>query len=139
MAFSNKNIGIYFIASTIFVLIVLSTSCQSDHTEIKRIAKEIKENQCSIEEITEYVDHSWSKSIEKLGAYLPDRLPDQERKNILKLKNADLIRMFESYDEFDAEGHALVDSMEQLDITWADSLRNLSKENQNLEMTKSVE
>ena len=117
-----------------FSFLGLLASCHTDQNEVKNMALKIRENQCTIKKISQYVDDSWTKSINKLGEYLPDRLPDQERKNILSLKNADLIRMFESYEEFDREGQALVDSMEKLDIIWADSLRNLSIENQQLEM-----
>src|SRR5690554_930658 len=102
-------------------------SCQTQKkNEIEAIALKMKVNHCRIQEISRYVDDSWTKSITELGEYLPERLPEQERENILNLKNAELIRMFESYDEFKPEGQALVDSMEQLDIKWADSLRHLS-------------
>lgn len=113
---------------------LIAWSCESETHEIHDIALQIKSNECRIQEITKYVDDSWTSSIQELGDYLPEELPEQERENILHLKNAELIRMFESYDDFDPEGHALVDSMEQLDVVWADSLRHLSLENKNLSM-----
>lgn len=124
---------------SVFVWVALGAglfiySCQAQKNEIQDIALKMKDNHCRIQEISRYVDDSWTKSINELGDYLPERLPDQERENILNLKNAELIRMFESYAEFKPEGQALVDSMEQLDILWADSLRHLSLENKKLEM-----
>jgi len=124
---------------SVYVLLAIGAgfciySCQKQKNEIQDIALAMKDNQCRIQEISRFVDDSWTKSISQLGDYLPERLPEQERENILNLKNAELIRMFESYDEFKPEGRALVDSMEQLDILWADSLRRLNLENQMLEM-----
>lgn len=109
-------------------------SCQNRQIEVLDIALKLKNNQCRIQEISHFVDSSWTKSIKELEAYLPAQLPNQERKNILNLKNADLIRMFESYDDFHPKGHELVDSMEQLDVVWAGRLRELSIENQTLTM-----
>lgn len=115
---------------------ILLFSCQSDSNkqEIEEIAQSIRDNSCRIEAISEYVNDSWTTSIEELGKKLPRSLPQQERENILNLKNANLIRMFESYKTFDDDIHSLVDSMEQVDARWADSLRRLSQENQYLEM-----
>ncbi|MBY5956994.1 hypothetical protein KUV50_02530 [Membranicola marinus] len=123
------------IAATVLVLGGFMWSCQSEtNDEIPEIALKIRSNECRIAEIANYVDDSWTTSIQELSDYLPETLPEQERENILHLKSADLIRMFESYEDFDPEGHELVDSMEQLDIQWADSLRHLSLQNKNLSM-----
>lgn len=124
------KIGVFFIAG----LTLWSCESESKSNEIRDTALKIKSNECRILEITDYVDDSWTTSINELSGYLPEDLPQQERENILHLKNAELIRMFESYEDFDPEGHALVDSMEQLDVVWADSLRHLSLENQDLSM-----
>lgn len=114
---------------------MLIFSCQQPSgNEIEMIAHQIKDNNCRIQMISQYVDDSWTSSIAELRRRLPETLPDQERENILNLKNADLIRMFESYKTFDDNVHSLVDSMEQVDYLWADSIRNLSLTNQNLEM-----
>lgn len=127
----NKGLAIIIL---IFIAGTILCSCQSDKNEIQDVALQMKANECRIQKITQYVDKSWNSSIKKLADYLPERLPDQERQNILQLKNADLIRMFESYEEFEPQGQALVDSMELLDEEWADSLRQLSIANQNLGM-----
>lgn len=115
--------------------IALFFSCQSDtNKQIEQIARTMKDNSCQMELISKYVDDAWTESIEELGNRLPESLPQQERQNILNLKNANLIRMFESYKTFDDNVHSLVDSMEIRDMSWADSLRQLSLQNQHLEM-----
>lgn len=111
-------------------------SCESTEREpeIVKVAQHLKTNQCKIQEIASSVDSSWDKTMQKLAKYLPDDLPEEERKLILIQKNASLIRHFDSYDSFDPKGHQIVDSMENLDMKWAERLRNLSKMNQDLEM-----
>lgn len=115
---------------TLFLL-----SCQSDESHpIEMMAQDIKINNCKMEEISQYVDESWTAAIDKMSTMLPDWLPSEEREKILNLRYASLFRLFETYKDFDPSVHALVDSMEILDANWADSLRQISLENQNLEM-----
>lgn len=125
-----KRLFLWFALGSSLILF----SCQPEGNVIEDIANQIKVNNCRIQTISNYVDDSWTVSIEELGRLLPKDLPQQERENILNLKNADLIRMFESYKYFSPSVHSLVDSMEQVDYQWADSLRNLSQQNQKLEM-----
>lgn len=129
LTFNQIRLALVAIAGTALI------SCQSDaHQQIEQVARAMKDNSCQMELISKYVDDAWTKSIEELGNRLPKSLPQQERQNILNLKNANLIRMFESYNTFDDNVHSLVDSMEVMDMSWADSLRQLSLKNQMLEM-----
>ncbi|HLT93022.1 MAG TPA: hypothetical protein VKZ56_00605 [Membranihabitans sp.] len=114
---------------------LLLLSCQSeDQNEAAKVAQKIKDNHCRMEAITKYVDDSWTAAIDEMGKLLPEWLPDLEREKILNLRYASLFRLFETYKDFDPQVHEIVDSMEVLDASWADSLRTLSQENQLLEM-----
>ena len=113
---------------------LLVLSCQPQSSEIEMIAHQIKDNNCRIEQLTRHVDESWTVTLDRLDDMIPQDLPDQERDRMLVLKNADLLRMFRSYRDFDDDVHMLVDSMEQVDMQLADSVRNISLDNQHLEM-----
>src|SRR5690606_36232676 len=109
--------------------------CQpKEGNEIEKIAHQIKENSCRMEQLTKYVDESWTYTLARLDTMIPKNLPDQERDRMLVLKSADLLRMFRSYKNFDDDVHMMVDSMEMVDRELSDSVRMLSLENQNLEL-----
>ncbi|NJK82600.1 MAG: hypothetical protein HC912_01090 [Saprospiraceae bacterium] len=56
------------------------------------------------------LDSMWNYANGKLAEMLPANMPDQERTNMLALRNAPLIRMFEVYATLPESIHKLIDS-----------------------------
>ncbi len=56
------------------------------------------------------LDSMWSYANDQLAAMLPNDMPEQERANMLALRNAPLIKMFEVYETLPVSVHEVIDS-----------------------------
>lgn len=95
----------------------LSTSCiKEDYVaESQTLFNEIKVLQCREMALKSRVDSIWGHLSQSLEEKLPEDMPYQERINMVTLRNADLIRMFDSYDSLSPSTHRMVDSIEMMD------------------------
>jgi len=69
----------------------------------------------------------WDKTNLELEKALPEDIADYEKSNMLKVRNAELIRMFESYHILGKPIKAKVDLAEKMDFAIADSMRVLQQ------------
>lgn len=95
-----------------------------------------------MDDLHKRVDSIWRHTNETLDASLPDNMPPDERRNMLQVRNADLIQMFEVFDSLDNDLKLLVKDSGMKDRTIADEMRQVMTEidmldsiiNQNLEI-----
>lgn len=64
---------------------------------LTELASQEAKIKCHIKELQDSINMAWDKMNMELEANLPAKMPEEERTNMLKVKNAPLIRMFESF------------------------------------------
>lgn len=65
----------------------------------------------------------WDSVTVSLKAVLPPEMPPEEKRNMLAVRSAGLIRMFQVYPTLDSSVHQVVDQAEQTDQVLASQLR----------------
>lgn len=118
----------------VFILIILFQSCNESHTGVLKHAQTIDSISCTIEEIRSKTDSMWVRTMDEVEMLLPEDMPKRERRTMITLKNAELIRLIDSYDRLGSEVHGKIDAMEAFDQKMADSIRTLNFHNQELRM-----
>ncbi len=121
----NVNFLFYF---TILYLIVL-TGCQNkDFTsQIMAISEDEHSIKCELEVMKKEINKEWDTMNESLDDHLPADMAEQEKVNMLKVRNANLIRMFNTYKTLDTAIKDQLRSVEKKDSMMAIEI-NLLKE-----------
>ena len=115
--------------STILVcLILLSNSCQygsrqTKETYLQHLLVQTKSLHCKIADLSVEAKTLWDSVNAGIEARLPADMPSHHRINMLRLRNARMIREFEVYPQLGEKVHMLVDSAEQVDIEIAEKMR----------------
>lgn len=78
----------------------------------------------------------WDNINYLLEENLPAEMPSEEKTNMLKVRNASLIRMFQSFDDVDEGVKMALAKTEQLDIEMTKRITVLKKEVQKIESEK---
>jgi len=113
------------------ILSVWNTSCnkQPDSNAIAiKLFQEEKELNCLLESMKDSISTEWDNTNYVLQANMPSDMPEEEKANMLKVRNAELIRMFQSYNEMATDVHAAVDNTEQFDKAIAARIVALKQE-----------
>lgn len=103
-----------FLGVAISLVWVGSFSCGSKHLSAEMIAEgeqmvvEATELSCRLAQLEEKTKELWDQVVTSLDKNLPADMPEMERKNMLAVRNTDLIQMFEDYDDLDTMIHHLV-------------------------------
>lgn len=129
----------------VFLSLPLFSTCKSHFPEEKILLtkyEERKQLMTRMDDLHKRVDSIWRHTNETLDASLPDNMPPDERRNMLQVRNADLIQMFEVFDSLDNDLKLLVKDSGMKDRTIADEMRQVMTEidmldsiiNQNLEI-----
>lgn len=88
---------------------------------------------CTMDSIRMAVKEEWDLVNQKLDAGVPADMPEEEKRNMLKVRNAPLIRMFESYETLDSEIRMAVDKAEEMDRFMAGRISEINRQVRNLE------
>lgn len=81
---------------------------------------------CELQNLGMESKYLWDSVALALQAELPQNMPAKERKNMVDIRNAGLLRMFEAYDGLPAEVQDRIDRAEQEDQQLAGRMRALS-------------
>jgi len=122
------------IAICLFCNLFLLHSCNERNEDefILKWAEKTREIECKIEKLDAQAEKMWDNTNRALEKALPKSVGDYEKENMLKVRNADLIRMFESYESLDSPIKAKVDLTEKMDFAIADSMRILQQNQKDL-------
>lgn len=101
--------------SRIFLILLLAGACNSAAIQQDNpYANSLLQKRDSLNQLQTdlkiKLDSMWTYANEKLAEMLPTNMPEQERINMLALRNAPLIRMFEVYETLPDYIHKLIDS-----------------------------
>ena len=88
---------------------------------------------CQLAAMKDSITTEWDNINYLLEENLPSEMPSEEKTNMLKVRNASLIRMFQSFGEVDEGVKMALDKTEQLDMEMAKRITVLKKEAQKIE------
>lgn len=122
----------------ILVLFGFFQSCSNDNVKSKldEIYSEATLIQCDLSHLRDSITAKWDGVNETLNKNLPSEIPSAERSNILKVRNASLIRMFETYHLLDDSTKQTVDKAEKTDQAIALKISTHKKRLQFLEIER---
>lgn len=108
---------------------LLATGCQSnsDNERIIEWAEASRKIDCQMDGLEKTSSKMWDKTNRELEKALPMDILEYEKSNMLKVRNAELLRMFETYQEMEGPIKAKVDLTEKMDFAMADSMRVLQQ------------
>ncbi len=120
-----------------FLLAVL-WACENKNEETALIDLFQKEKalNCQLASMKDSITTEWDNINQLLAESLPADMPAEEKNNMLKVRNANLIRMFQSFDDVDKEVKLTLSKTEQLDIEMTKRITTLKKEIQKIESRK---
>lgn len=96
------------------VFLLLGISCTREPSqevltqEGTQLVKEMEQLSCTLRNLEKQTTALWDGVVETLDQNLPSDMPAIERKNMLAVRNTDLIEMFMDYDALDTSIHRLV-------------------------------
>jgi hypothetical protein len=99
---------------------------------------EDKELSCKLLSMRDSITIAWDNINYKLEKDLPADMPNAEKTNMLKSRNANLIRMFESFENVDDELKIALDSIELYDIKMAKMILTIRNKREQLEKQKLI-
>ncbi|MBK8634487.1 MAG: hypothetical protein IPN72_13350 [Saprospiraceae bacterium] len=122
---SHINFIFYFITLYLIVL----TGCQTKDfaNQIMAISEAEHNIKCELEVMKKEINKEWDTMNESLDDHLPADMAEQEKVNMLKVRNANLIRMFNTFKTLDSEIKDQLRSVEKKDSMMAIEI-NLLKE-----------
>ncbi|MBK8505793.1 MAG: hypothetical protein IPL46_28505 [Saprospiraceae bacterium] len=123
------------LATTFGVVILLA--CQSKSTgQLDVLALKHRDLACQLSRLEDSVETHWTSLNALLENHLPKDMPLEERRNMLAVKNAPLIRMFERYNNLTVEVKDAVDDAEQYDFQSALQVTQIRDEIKQLELQR---
>lgn len=123
-------------------LLVLGFAISSCDKEIEEEAALLdlfhKEKQlnCQLASMKDSIAGEWDNTTRILEENLPTDIPEDEKRNLLKVRNANLIRMFKTYDQLDTNVKMVVKETEQIDHNMTQRINALKQESQKIESQK---
>jgi len=121
---------LYICVGMAFLMLGCQNNSSNEH--IMEWAEASRKIDCQMDNLEETSSEMWDKTNRELEKALPIDIPEFEKSNMLKVRNADLLRMFETYQEMEGPIKAKVDLTEKMDFALADSMRVLQQKQQNL-------
>lgn len=112
----------------LLVFLVLLTGCQASvkesfYTEGEHIRRELIAAHCKMEALQEQSAQLWDLLVSELSASLPANMPADERRNMLQVRNAELIRMFQVFPRLPESVRLAVERAEQKDQALAAQMK----------------
>lgn len=115
-----------------FIFLSCQTDGEQEGEEVLQLTEMSRKIECQMEALQAQSEKLWDKTNSALEKALPDDVEAYEKSNMLKVRNADLIRMFESYNKLGDPIKAKVDLAEKMDFAMADSMRVLQEKQKQL-------
>lgn len=117
-------------------LALLIAGCHNaNHNEEALLAlfQKEKDLHCQLAVMKDSIRMEWDHVSEMLDENLPEDMPEEEKNNMLKVRNASLIRMFQSYDDVDDQVKMALDKTEMLDRDMSQRINLVRQELQKTE------
>ncbi len=103
-------------------------ACRSEQDgDTTALLAEKKALHCMLAEARHRTDSIWDTVSATLGRQLPADMKDTERRNMVAIRNADLIRMFEAYAELDTSLQQLITDAGLRDRSLSEEIRSAAR------------
>lgn len=113
---------------------------KTSHEEVDLLqlfAKE-KELNCELASMKDRITKEWDNINFLLKENLAPDMPEEEKANMLKVRNANLIRMFQSFNDMDEELKMALKETEEIDLEMTKRINVLKKESNEIESQKMI-
>lgn len=121
--------------------LLLAAGCQvspevPSKDEILLLAHKQKEILCTYQSMRDSISSKWDNMNNLLDQHLPPDMPLEEKNNMLAVRNADLIRMFQTYDQLDYSIKMELSKMESEDSSMVTRIHNMNERSLDLEQQR---
>ena len=115
-------------SAILLFLVLLYPSCQqslkqAEEAYLQQLLEQTKALHCRIADLSIEAKSLWDTVNTNIEARLPAAMPEHYRINLLRLRNARMIKEFDVYPLLGDDVHRLVDSAELMDVQIADKMR----------------
>ncbi len=100
------------------------------------LAQEQGSVQCELSAMRDSISAKWDQMGQTLMEDLPEEMPETEKTNMIAVRNADLIRMFQSYEQLDYQIKMQLEEVEKEDSMMVIQIRALSQKLKELERSR---
>lgn len=122
------------------ILLFTILSCQKEEatkaTELRELFHKEKQLNCLLGAMKDSITTEWDTINRLLEREMPPDMPADEKNNMLRVRNANLIRMFESFDEMEEEVKIALKKTEQFDVEMSRRITALKKDLHDIESRK---
>jgi hypothetical protein len=108
----------------------------SDEAILLELFQKEKALNCRLSSMKDSISTAWDDINHLLTNALPPDMPEQERANMLKVRNANLIRMFQSFDDIDESVKMALSKTEEMDQEMTKRITSLKQEANKIESQK---
>jgi hypothetical protein len=84
--------------------------------KMEALIQKEKEVHCHLTTLKEKITRVWDNIAQLLDENLPEEMPADEKSNMIAVRNANLIRMFQSYESLDTELKDSIQKAESIDL-----------------------
>lgn len=126
---------------SIFILAFLLISCSGKNKQEQRLLQVLEQEkniQCKLASMKDSIGREWDAINAMLEKNLPPTMPAAEKHNMLQVRNANLIRMFKSYDGVSEDVKLALSEVESKDLKMSERINALKKESQAIESQKII-
>lgn len=119
--------------------LILLGSCTNNRdykTELLQLGRQEKTIRCNLDNLHARISREWDGINALLETTLPPGMPAEEKSNMLKVRNADLIRMFESFQAIDPAVKQALAAVEEADMAMRNQILDLKAQAQHVESQK---
>ncbi|MEZ4980482.1 MAG: hypothetical protein R2769_02630 [Saprospiraceae bacterium] len=139
ISFKLPNTVLYVFGSICFSILLLN--CNPSTPKELNIKMEVlfqKEKQalCHLTTLKEKITTVWDRIAQLLEEQLPEEMPEDEKSNMIAVRNANLIRMFQSYDSLEADLKDSIQKAEAIDLEIMKTINEQKKILEEVELEK---
>ena len=123
----------------LLVILIGILSCnknQSVEADLMVLFQKEKELNCRLASMKDSITAEWDNITSLLNQNLPTDMPEAEKANMLKVRNANLIRMFQSFDNVDETIKSALQRTEEMDMKMTKRITSAKRESNNIESQK---
>ncbi len=122
-----------FVFTLFLVCACQETSDVPSREDFLMLALQQKEIQCTFQSMQANISAQWDTMGELLDRHLPEDMPAEEKNNITLVRNANLIRMFQSFEKLDYSVKMELEELEKEDSLVVIKIQELKQKSQELE------
>ena len=107
-----------------------------EETQLRQLFRQEKDLTCQLATMKDSITTEWDEINRLLEAHMPAEMTAEERANMLKVRNANLIRMFQSFDQMGDTVKTALSHTEAIDQQMTQRILLLKQQTQDIEAEK---